>query len=121
MAHGYLQQFAGNKAQVYSAGIEAHGINSQAVQIMAEDGIDISGHTSNIIDEYGEIQFDFVITVCDHASEHCPIFPNATIRFHQNFFDPSKVIGTEMEVHRAFEQTRNQIKSYCQQWVNENL
>src|ERR1700733_12381237 len=85
MAEGYLQKFAGDKAIVYSAGIETHGVNPRAIEIMKEDGIDISHHTSNHIDEYPNIDFDFVITVCDHAKEQCPYFPSSAKQFHHNF------------------------------------
>ena len=69
MAEGYLRHFAGNKAEVCSAGVETHGLNPKAVHFMKEDGIDISAHTSNLVDEYAGIEFDFVITVCDNAKE----------------------------------------------------
>src|SRR5690606_30000711 len=69
LAEGYLRHFAGNRAEVYSAGIETHGVNPRAIAAMAEDGIDISGHTSNHVDEYRHIDFDYVITVCDNARE----------------------------------------------------
>ena len=77
IAHGYLEYFTDSKAvKVYSAGVETHGVNPKAIAIMKEDGIDISHHTSNNIDEYFDIPFDYVITVCDpKASEMCPIFP----------------------------------------------
>jgi arsenate reductase len=70
-----LRHFAGDKAQIYSAGVETHGVNSRAIAIMKEDGIDISQHTSKNIEEYLNIDFDFVITVCDNAKERCPYFP----------------------------------------------
>ena len=69
MAEGYLRHFAGDKAEVYSAGVETHGVNPLAIEIMREDGIDISGHTSNNVDEYRDIDFDIVITVCDNARD----------------------------------------------------
>lgn len=75
IAHGFLKDFAGEKAEIYSAGIETHGVNPKAIETMMEDGIDISNHTSNHIDEYKNIDFDFVITVCDNAKENCPYFP----------------------------------------------
>lgn len=122
MAHGYLKSFAGPKANIYSAGIETHGLNPGAVNIMKEDGIDISAHTSNHVDEYEGVQWDFIITVCDHAYENCPFIPapNAK-RLHQNFFDPSKVAGDETTVHQAFEKARNLIKDYCRNFIEENL
>ncbi len=72
IAEGYLRHFAGNKAEVYSAGVETHGVNPKAIATMAEDGIDISHHTSNNISEYSNVPFDYVITVCDNAKERCP-------------------------------------------------
>ncbi len=121
MAEGYLRYFAGEKAEVYSAGIETHGVNSKAIEIMKEDGIDISHHTSNNIDEYLDIDFDFVITVCDHAKENCPYFPTKATKIHQNFPDPSKEEGTEEELKEQFRQARNLIKSFCEKFVKENL
>ncbi|MDC8005989.1 arsenate reductase ArsC [Aureisphaera galaxeae] len=122
MAHGYLNQIAGDKANIYSAGIETHGLNPGAVAIMKEDGIDITGHTSNHVDEYQGIAWDFIITVCDHANENCPFIPapNAQ-RLHHNFFDPSKVEGTDEEKHTAFEKARNEIKDYCASFSEEFL
>ena len=69
IAHGYLQKFAGDKAKIYSAGIETHGVNPKAIKVMAEDHINISNHTSNNVDEYVGVPFNFVITVCDNAAE----------------------------------------------------
>lgn len=122
MAHGYLEKFGGSIANIYSAGVETHGLNPTAVAIMASDGIDISHYTSNLVDEYFNVNFDFIITVCDHAQEHCPVFPsNVAQRIHHNFSDPSKIKGSETEIKRAFVQTREEIKKYCVQFVNENL
>ena len=122
MAHGYLNQFTKGKATIYSAGIETHGLNSGAVAIMAEDGIDISNHTSNHVDEYKDVNFDFIITVCDHANENCPFIPSKNaIRLHHNFFDPSKVSGTDEVKHQAFLKARNEIKEYFNEFVKEKL
>jgi len=121
IAEGYLRHFAGEKAEIYSAGIETHGVNPRAISIMKEDGIDISKHTSNNIDEYLDIDFDFVITVCDNAKEHCPIFPTKAKKFHCNFPDPAKSKGTEEEVLEEFRQVRQMIKDYSQQFVSDNL
>lgn len=121
MAEGYLRHFAGNKANIYSAGIETHGVNPKAIAIMKEDGIDISNHTSNNIDEYRDINFDFVITVCDNAKERCPYFPTTAKKFHRNFPDPAKATGTELEIMSSFREVRDMIKTYCQQFVTENL
>ncbi|PTM05300.1 MAG: protein tyrosine phosphatase [Bacteroidetes bacterium] len=123
MAHGYLNELLDNrKVKVYSAGIETHGINPGAAAIMKEDGIDISQHTSNHVDEYSGVEFDFIITVCDHANENCPYIPSKNaVRLHHNFFDPSKVIGTAKERHAAFLKARNEIKDYFKDFVNQNL
>ena len=113
MAHGYLHHFASKKATIYSAGIETHGVNPRAISIMKEDGIDISTHTSNHIDEYLHIPFDLILTVCDHASEGCPIFPGNARRVHHNFNDPAKAIGTQEEIMAEFKRVREEIKEFC--------
>ncbi len=121
MAHAYLQLFAGKRAVVYSAGVEVHGVNPKAVETLKEDGVDISSHTSNHVDEYAAIPFDFIITVCDNARERCPYFPSTALRFHHNFSDPSKLKGSTEEVNSAFRKTREEIKAWCKEWVANNL
>jgi arsenate reductase len=121
IAEGYLRYFANNQADVYSAGVETHGVNPRAIATMQEDGLDISNHTSNNIEEYANIEFDFVITVCDNAKERCPYFPSHAKRCHYNFPDPAKASGTEEEVREQFRQVRQQIKSYCKRFIDENI
>jgi arsenate reductase (thioredoxin) len=122
IAHGYLEHFTNeSKVKIYSAGVETHGVNPKAILTMHEDGIDISSHTSNNIDEYFDIEFDFVITVCDNAKERCPYFPTKAQKFHYNFPDPAKAIGTDEEIKSAFREVRQLIKDYCEKFVNENL
>jgi len=121
MAEGYLKHFAGNRAQVYSAGVESHGVNPRAIEIMKEDDIDISRHTSNNVNEYREIDFDYVITVCDNAKERCPWFPSAAKKFHHDFSDPAKATGTHEQIKQQFRRVRNEIKDYCKEFVSENL
>ncbi len=121
MAEGYLRHFAGNKAQVYSAGVETHGVNPRAIEIMKEDGVDISKHTSNNVNEYRDIDFDYVITVCDNAKERCPYLPSRAKKFHHDFPDPAKATGTEEQVRQQFRDVRNWIKDYCKEFVSENL
>ncbi|SDQ73853.1 protein tyrosine phosphatase [Chryseobacterium soldanellicola] len=121
IAEGYLKYFTENKAEIFSAGIETHGVNPKAIETMKQDGIDISGHTSNHIDEYRVIEFDFVITVCDHAQENCPYFPTNAKRFHYNFPDPAKAKGTEEEINEEFRNVRDQIKDYCEKFIKENI
>lgn len=121
IAEGYLRHFAGNHAEVYSAGVETHGVNPRAIATMKEDGIDISGHSSNHVDEYRDIDFDFVITVCDNARERCPYFPTRAQKFHYNFPDPAKATGTEEAIMAEFRAVREMIKSYCEQFVAEHI
>lgn len=121
IAEGYLRHFAGDKAVVYSAGVETHGVNPRAIATMQADGIDISGHSSNNITEYTGVDFDFVITVCDHAKERCPFFPSNAQKFHYNFPDPAKAQGTESEIQKAFEDVRDLIKQYCADFVKANI
>jgi arsenate reductase len=121
IAEGYLRHFATDKAEIYSAGVETHGVNPRAVEAMNKDGIDISNHTSNNIDEYRNIDFDFVITVCDNAKERCPFFPSNAKKFHHNFPDPAKAKGTEQEILQQFRNVSQLIKVYCQQFVADNL
>lgn len=121
IAEGYLRYFANVKAEIFSAGIETHGVNPRAIATMKEDGIDISTHTSNNIEEFRNVDFDFVITVCDNAKERCPYFPSKAIKFHYNFPDPAKAIGTEEEIVKKFRIVRNMIKEYCETFIKENL
>ena len=121
IAEGYLRHFAGNKANIYSAGIETHGVNPKAIQVMSEDDIDISKHTSNNVEEYLQIPFDYVITVCDNASENCPYIPGKMQRFHQNFPDPAKATGSTGEVMDEFRRVRDMIKVYSGVFVKQHL
>ncbi|TPG72074.1 arsenate reductase ArsC [Hymenobacter nivis] len=114
LLHGYLQQLLGDRAAVYSAGVEVHGVNPKAVQVMAEDGVDISRYTSNHVDEYAAVLFAYVLTVCDHAQEVCPVFPAAATQLHHNFPDPAKATGTPEEILGQFRAVRNQVKAYAQ-------
>lgn len=121
IAEGYLRHFAAGRAEVYSAGIETHGVNPKAVATMKADGIDISKHTSNNIDEYRDVEIDYVITVCDHAKEVCPFFPSGAEKFHYNFPDPAKAKGTEAEVTAQFDSVRDMIKQYSQQFIKTHF
>ena len=121
IAHGYMQRFVGDKANVYSAGVETHGVNPRAIAIMAEDGIDISNHTSNNVLEYQDIDFDFVITICDNAKERCPYFPSNAEKFHYNFPDPAKAVGTEEEIMNEFRKVRDMIKKYYINFMKDNF
>jgi len=119
IAHGYLQKFLGDSATIYSAGIETHGVNPRAITIMKEIGIDISSHTSNMVDEYENISFDVILTVCDNAHERCPYFPSKAKKYHHNFPDPAKAKGTEEEILNEFRKVREMVRSYCENLVKE--
>ena len=121
MAHGFLAAMTIGKAQVYSAGVETHGVNTRAIATMKEIGIDISKHTSNNITEYFGIDFDYVITVCDNAKERCPYFPTKAVKLHYNFPDPAKAVGTEEQINEEFKTVRSLIKDYCEKFVQEYI
>ena len=113
IAEGYLRYFGGKDIKVFSAGIETHGVNPKAIAVMKEDGVDISSHTSNNVSEYSDMEFDAILTVCDHAKENCPYIPGNSNRLHHNFPDPAKAVGSKEEILDEFRATRDLIKDYC--------
>ena len=120
IAEAYLKYFSKKKklsAEVFSAGTQPHGVNPRVIKILCEDGININDHTSNHVNEYLNNGISHVITVCDHAMENCPLFPENTIQEHQNFFDPSKSTGSPEEIKKAFRQTRETIKEFCENYL----
>ena len=120
MAHGYLEFFAKSRLKIFSAGIEVHGVNSTAIKIMKEDKIDISNYSSNHVDEYLHIDFDYIITVCDHAKESCPLFDvKDAVKIHKDFFDPSKSDQKSKLFLENFRVVRDDIKKYCKDFINE--
>ena len=121
IAHGFLASMTAGKANIYSAGVETHGVNPKAISTMREIGIDISHHSSNNITEYFDVNFDYVITVCDNAKERCPYFPTKAIKLHYNFPDPAKAIGTDDEINEQFRSVRSMIKTYCEKFVEEYI
>ena len=123
MAHGYLRKVLGEQANIYSAGIEKHGLNPYAVSVMKMDGVDISSNSSNLIDEYMSIEFDYIITVCDHANETCPYIPSKNaIRIHKNFIDPSATkIEDEDEKISQYVNCRDEIKDFCIDFKEKNF
>lgn len=120
MAEAYLRHFAGHRAAVYSAGLEAHGLNPRAMQVLQEDGLDVSGHRSETVGAYAGRAFDLVVTVCDHAREHCPYFPAPQV-LHHSFPDPARATGTDAEVLEQFRAVREAIKAWSRQLVAEHL
>ncbi|MDB5053036.1 MAG: arsenate reductase [Bacilli bacterium] len=120
IADGFLNALGSDKYEVKSAGLEAHGLNPRAVQVMHESGVDISHNTSNVIDPEILNQSDFVITLCGHADEHCPVISNRNvIKWHWGFDDPAKATGTEEEIIAKFREVRDSIKDRIQTFVNE--
>jgi len=116
MAEGWLRHFLGEDVRIESAGIEAHGLNPQAVAAMAEVGIDISSQTSNRIDDFDGESFDYVITVCDNARENCPFFPGAGRTIHHSFPDPADATGSEEEIAATFARVRDQIGLWAREF-----
>ena len=108
MAEGFLKAECGEHHEIFSAGTDPHGLNPLAVETMAEIGIDITGHTSDPVEAYGAEQFDYVITVCDHARESCPVFPGGE-QLHWSFDDPAAATGTKEERLPLFRSVRDEI------------
>ena len=119
IAEGLLKNLLPNVG-VYSAGIETHGVNPKAIRVMDEIDIDLRSNTSNHIEEYSDINFDHIITVCDHAAENCPHFPSKAQRHHFNFPDPAKATGSEEEILNEFISVRHLIKEYLEKFVAEH-
>jgi arsenate reductase (thioredoxin) len=120
MADGFLKALGGHKYEVKSAGLEAHGLNPRAVQFMQEAGIDITSHTSDVIDPDILNRADYVITLCGHADEHCPVISNSSVvKWHWGFDDPAKATGTEEEINDTFRRVRDSIKERIEKFVQE--
>ncbi len=117
MAEGWFRYLRGDEFDVWSAGIESHGLNPRAVRVMAEAGVDISGHRSKLTDELTGINFDIVITVCDSARENCPYFPGNVKRYHQSFDDPpalTRDMNDEEEILQVYRRVRDEIRHYVE-------
>jgi arsenate reductase len=112
MAEGLLRHDAGDRFEVESAGTKPGKVRPEAIAVMKELGIDISGHRSKSVDEFAGETFDYVLTVCDNAKETCPIFPGHANRLHQNFEDPAAAQGSEAVRLGVFRQVRDQIRAY---------
>lgn len=120
IADGFLNALGGDKYEVKSAGLEAHGLNPRAVQVMKEAGIDISGNKSEVIDPEVLNRATYVITLCGHADEHCPVIMNPNvIKWHWGFDDPAKATGTEDEIMAQFRNVRDAIKARIERFVQE--
>ncbi len=115
MAEGLCRKYVGDRIEAFSAGIETHGLNPLAVAVMAEIGIDISGHASKTLDDLSHERFDVVVTVCDHARETCPVFPGRARRVHRAFDDPPKLAAEAMDTEEAlghYRRVRDEIRAY---------
>jgi arsenate reductase len=115
MAEGWARQLKGTEIEPYSAGVEPHGMNPGAIKVMAESGVDISTHRSKHVDELKDIPFDYVVTVCDHANETCPLFPGKTKKIHVGFDDPprlAKTATTEEEALTHYRRVRDEIRDW---------
>ncbi|MEF2967145.1 arsenate reductase (thioredoxin) [Paenibacillus sp. M1] len=120
IADGFLNALSGEKYEVKSAGLEAHGLNPRAVQVMKEVGIDISGNSSDVIDPEILNRATYVITLCGHADEHCPVIMNPNvIKWHWGFDDPAKATGTEEEIMAQFRNVRDAIKSRIDLFIGQ--
>jgi len=117
MAEGWARHLKSEMVEPYSAGIETHGLNQNAVRVMAEAGVDISHHASTHVDEFTGMDFDYVVTVCGHASEHCPVFPGRTKIFHVGFDDPPQLARnakTEEEALQHYRRVRDEIRAFVE-------
>jgi arsenate reductase (thioredoxin) len=112
MAEGLLRHDAGDRFEVESAGTKRSQVRPEAIAVMKELGIDISGHQSKSVDEFAGRKFDYVLTVCDNAKESCPIYPGHTKRLHHNFEDPAAAGGSENERLAVFRRVRDQLRDY---------
>ena len=121
MAEAYAKYFFGDKFEIYSAGIEKHGLNPLMLKVLEEDGIDTSFLYSKTVDELGEKNFDYVITLCGHANETCPMYLKKTNLIHKGFEDPAKATGTEEEILSKFREVRDKIKKFVKNELNIRL
>jgi arsenate reductase len=117
MAEGFLRALYGNRFDVYSAGTHPSRVNTYAKEVMQEKNIDLSNHTSKSIDQFREMEFDYVVTVCDGAKETCPVFPKGKEFLHRRFEDPTQGTGGETEKRALFRRVRDEINS----WIIETF
>lgn len=119
MAEGWLRHFGNESLEVFSGGTHPQKVNSMAIQVMSEQGIDISAHTSNHIDEYLAYDIDIVLSVCANAERECPVFPEKVKRIHKGFDDPAKFLGSEKEVIDFYREVRDQIKDFSFKFLRD--
>ena len=119
MAEAFLRALAGERLEVASAGTEATRVHPLAIRVMEEVGLDLAGHRSKSLDVLLDKPWDYVITVCDRANEHCPVFPGRTTRIHWSFSDPSQATGTDQEHLQAFRRVRDEISEKLHRWLSD--
>lgn len=112
MAEGLLRHDAGNRFEVFSAGTKPSQVRPEAIAVMGELGIDISGHRSKSVEQFSGQPFDYVLTVCDNARETCPIFPGKVVTIHRNFEDPAEMQGSEEERLSLFRRVRDEMRTF---------
>jgi len=121
MAEAWIRKFSGNQVQVFSAGTHPEKVNPVAVKVMQIECVDISHHKSNLVDDFKDVDFNFVITVCDDAKEKCPHFPSVAKKIHKSFPDPAKAKGTDAEILETYIKVRDMLKSYCKDFLQHEL
>jgi len=120
IAEGWARHLKSDAVEAYSAGVSPGTLNTTAVSVMAEAGVDISTQRPKHVDELLGIDFDYVVTICDNAKEKCPVFPGRTRHIHRPFEDPSFMSGTEEQIMAAFRELRDQVKAFVEN-IPENL
>ena len=121
MAEAWIRKFAGNQVQVFSAGTHPEKVNPVAVKVMQIECVDISHHKSNLVDDFKDVDFNFVITVCDDANKKCPHFPSTAKKIHKSFPDPAKAKGTETEILKIYRDVRDSLKEFVIDFLEKEL
>jgi len=121
MAHGWLQHLGGAEVEVFSAGTQPNGVHPLSIEVMAEQHVDLSAHTSDALSDYLEQAFDAVITVCGHAAEHCPVFPGAERTLHRPFDDPDDKTGklNDEQMRPTFRRVRDEIAEWARAFLRD--
>lgn len=124
MADGFLKHYSKAEykdVEVYSAGVETHGVNPLAIKVMQEKGINISNNTSDLVDDYLKSGITHLISVCDHAIESCPVFQEKVDHTHHTFSDPAKTTGSDVKILNSFRKTRDEIDDFCSNYIKEKI
>jgi arsenate reductase len=121
MAEGWARRLWGDRIEVHSAGTQPSRVHPDAIAVMAEAGVDLSGHRSKHVEEVMHLPFDLVVTVCDNAKEQCPVFPGKVRRMHRSFKDPTNAVGTREEVLAEFRNVRDEIRAFVETLPRELL